>query len=60
MQSFTSQIFGVVGPSGENLEFLVRWDMTFKQILITKPKKIQLYSVRALKRYLNKKDLIHG
>ena len=39
IQSFTSQIFGVVGPLGENLDFLVCWDLTFKQILITKPKK---------------------
>ena len=40
--------------------FLVRWDLTFKQILVTKPKKINLYSVRALKHYLNDKTLIHG
>ena len=30
MQSFTSQSFGVVVPLGENLDFLVRWDLTFK------------------------------
>ena len=60
MQTFTSQIFGVVGPLRENLDFLVRWDLTFKQILITKLQKIKLYSVRALKRYLNEKNLIHG
>ena len=59
IQSFTSQIFGVVGPLGENLNFLVRWDLTFKQILSQNPK-IKLCSVRALKRYLNKKNLIQG
>ena len=60
MQSFTSQIFGVAGSLEENFDFLVSLDLTFKQILITKPKKIKLYSVRALKRYLNKTNLIHG
>ena len=39
---------------------LVCWDLTFKQILITKPQKIKLYSVIALKRYLNERNLIHG
>ena len=37
MQSFTFQIFGVVSVLGENLDFLVPWDLTFKEILITKP-----------------------
>ena len=41
IQSFTSQIFGVIGPLGQ------RWDLTFKQILI------KLYLVRGLKCYLN-------
>ena len=40
--------------------FLACWDLMFKQILITKPKKIKLFSVRALKRYLNEKNLMHG
>ena len=39
IQGFTSQFFGVVGPLGENLNFLVSWDLPFKQILITKPKR---------------------
>ena len=60
MQSFNFQIFGVVGPLGENLELLVRSDLTFKEILIRKPKKITSCSVRALKRYLNDKNLTHG
>ena len=54
-----SQIFEVVGPLGEHLHFSVGWDLTLKQILIKTPK-IKLYSVRALKRYLNEKNLIHG
>ena len=39
IQSFTSQICGVVGRLGENFDFLVRLDLTFKQVLSTKPKK---------------------
>ena len=38
IQSFTPKIFGVVGPLGENLDFFNCWDLTLKQILITKPK----------------------
>ena len=38
MQSFTSQIFEAVGPLGKTLNFLVRLELTFKQILIKKPK----------------------
>ena len=53
-------MLGVVGPLGENLDFLIRWDLTLKQFLITKPPKIKLYSVKAIKRYLNEKNLIHG
>ena len=41
IQSFTSQIFGVVGLLGENLDYLDRRDLTFKQILITKLKNNQ-------------------
>ena len=36
---FHISIFGIVGPFEENLDFLVRWDLTSKQILIAKPKK---------------------
>ena len=36
--------------------FLVRWDLTFKQILITKSKK----SSSTQTEYLSEKDLIHG
>ena len=44
IQSFTFQIFGVVGPLRENLDFLVRWDLTFKQILNTNKKNQALLS----------------
>ena len=40
--------------------FLVSWDLRFKGILIAKPQTIKLHTVRALKRYLNEKNLIHG
>ena len=49
IQSFTSQIFGVVGPLEENLDFLVSWDLTFKQILITKPTKNQALLCQSFK-----------
>ena len=42
-------MFGVVGPLGENLDFLVHLGFD-----------VQADSVRALKRYLNEKNLIHG
>ena len=60
IQSFTSQIFGVVSFLEENLDILVSWDLTFKKVIFTKPKKFKLYSVRALKRHLNEKNSIHG
>ena len=37
--SFTSEIFGVVGLLEKTSTFLVRWDLTLKQILITKREK---------------------
>ena len=39
IQSFTSQIFGVVSPLGEKLDILVHWDLKFNDILIMKPQK---------------------
>ena len=39
IQSITSQAFGVVGPLGEKLDFLVPWDLTFKDIMIMKSQK---------------------
>ena len=40
--------------------FLVQWDLTFKQILVTKPKKPSSSSVRASKCYLNEEHLIYS
>ena len=57
MQTFTSQMFGVVGPLRENLSPL-RFDAQTNSD--HKAPKIKLYSVRALKRCLNEKNLIHG
>ena len=57
MQRFTSQIFGIVDPLGENLDFFSPLGLTNSD---HKPYKIKFYSVRALKRYLNEKNLIHG
>ena len=45
---------------GKNLDFLVHWNLMFKHILITKPKQIKFYSVRALEHHLNEKNLIHS
>ena len=39
MKSFTFQIFEVVCPLGEKLNFLVPWDFKFNDILITRPPK---------------------
>ena len=60
MQSFTSQIFGVVGPLGENLDFFSPLGSDVQTNSDHKTQKIKLYSVRALKRDLNEKNLIHG
>ena len=57
---FTSQIFGVVSPLGENLSFLSPLGFNIQRHSNHKPHKIKLFSVRTLKRYFNKKNLIHG
>ena len=56
IQSFTSQIFRVVGPLGENLDFLVHWDLTLKKKLIKTPKPQALLS-QSFKR--NESNLIY-
>ena len=60
IQSFTSQIFGVAGPLGENVDIssLLRFDVQTNSD--HKTHKIKTQSVRALKRHLNKKNLIQG
>ena len=59
IQSFTSQIFGVVGPLGENLDFFNPLEFDVKTSSDHRTQKIKLFSVIALKRYLNEKNLIH-
>ena len=56
---FTYQIFGVVDPLGENLDFFVPWDFTFNQILTTKSKDQALLS-QSFKTLFDEKSLIHG
>ena len=60
VQSFTSQIFGVVGPLGENLNFFSPLGIDVQTNSGHKTQKVKLYSVRALKCYLNEKNLTHG
>ena len=60
MQSFTSQILGVVGTLGENLDFFSLLGFDVQTNSDHKAPNIKLYSVRALKGYLNEKNLMHG
>ena len=60
IQSFTSQIFVVVGPFRENHDFFSQLGFGVQTNSDHKAQKIKLYSVRALKRYLNEKKAIHG
>ena len=60
IQSFTSQILGVVGTSGENLDLFSLLGFDVLTNSDHKAPKIKLYSVRALKGYLNEKNLMYG
>ena len=60
MQSFTSHVFGVVGPLGENFDFFSPFGSEVQTNSDNKTQTIKLYSVRALKRHLSEKNLIHG
>ena len=60
IQSFTSQILGVVGILGENLDLFNLLGFDVQTNSDHKAPKIKLCSVRALKGYLNEKSLIHG
>ena len=60
MQSFTSQILGVVGILGENLDLFSLLGFDVQTNSDHKAPKIKLCSVRALKGYLNEKNLMHG
>ena len=58
IQSFISQILGVVGTLGENLDLFSLLGFDVQTNSDHKAPKIKLYSVRALKGYL--KNLMHG
>ena len=60
IHSFITQVFEVVGRLGENLDFFSPLGFDVQTNSDHKTQKIKLYSVRALKRYLNEKNLIHG
>ena len=60
MQSFTSQSLGVVGILGENLDLFSLLGFYLQTNSDHKAPKIKLCSVRALKGYLNEKNLMHG
>ena len=60
IQSFTSQIFGVVSPLGENLDFFGPLGFDTQRNSDHETPKIKFYSVKALKCNLNDKNLIHG
>ena len=53
-------MIGVVGPSGENLDFFSPLGSDVQTNSDPKIQIIKLHSVRALKRYRNEKNLIHG
>ena len=57
VQSFTSQIFGVVGPFRENIHFFSPLEFHVQTNSDHKTHKIKLYLVRTSKRYLNEKIL---
>ena len=59
IQSFTSQILGVVGTLRENLHLFSLLGFDVQTNSDHKAPKIKLCSVRALKGYLNEKNLMH-
>ena len=56
----TSQFFGVFNPLGEILKLFIPLEFDVQTNSDHKNYKIKLYSVRALKRYLSERNLIHG
>ena len=56
-QSFTSDFFGVVGSLGENLDSFSPLGFDIQRNSDHETPKFGLYSVRALKRCLNEKNL---
>ena len=59
-QSFISQILRVVGPLGEKCEFFSPLGFKLQSNFDLETTKIKLHLVRALKRYLNEKNLLRG
>ena len=59
-QSFISQILKVVGPFEEKFEFFSPLGFKIRRNSDLETTKIKLHSVRALKRYLNEKNLTHS
>ena len=59
-QSFTPTIFGVVGTLGVNLDFFSPVGFDIQRDSGHETRKIKVCSVRALKCYLNVKNLVHG
>ena len=61
IQCFTSQILGVVSLLGKkNIDFFSHLGFEIQRISDLETRKPKLYSVRALKHYLNEKNLIHN
>ena len=60
IQSLTSQILGVAGPLGGNVDISSLLGFEVQANSNHKTHKIKTHSVRASKRYLNKKNVIQG
>ena len=59
-KSFISKNLKVVGPLGGNFDFFSPSGFEIQSDFDYRTSKIKFYSVRALKCYLNEKNLIHG
>ena len=59
-QTFISQIYRVVGPSGEKLNFYRSLVFEAESDFDHKITKLKPQSIRASERYLNNENLIHG
>ena len=59
-KSFVSQNLKVVGPLGGKFDFFSPSGFEIQSDIDHRTSKIKFYSVRALKCYLNEKNLLHG
>ena len=59
-KSLISQNLKVLGPSGGKFDFFSPWGFESQSDFDYRTSKIKFYSVRALKCYLNEKNLIQG